>query len=245
MLMLHKKIYTISLFGCLSVFSFGQKFLKINQSNLPLKYYFDGDSLQKSQPVYEFYASDLITLGEYKLFLKALRKDSGEVCYQKHLPSADTYEEEMIAKYRSSKEFDAYPVIGISWDNAQDYCQWIGRKNKDGAAYDYRLPNVTEWLVLSHSVLREELSVDSLFSEWTGNEMDEAMFGYCKDHQLTFAPGSTTKNPSDIEPLLNRKIVLGNSFMERFALPIDASMRSYFANEGYKSVSFRIVRVKK
>jgi hypothetical protein len=239
-----KKIYVFLIFSCLNFWLFGQEFIKINKSNLPLKYYFDGDTLQKNQKIDEFFTTDLITLGAYKTFLNALKIDSGETCYNQHLPKADKYEEEIIATYFSTNEFDNYPVIGVSWDNALDYCQWIGRKNGNLQKYTYRLPNVKEWLVIRHTELKKDLTIDSLFSEWTSNEMDESMYLYEQNNQLTFASGSTSKNPSSTHPALNRKIVLGDSFCEKFEYPINSSLRSYYANEGYKTIGFRIVRVK-
>ncbi|MCB0192663.1 MAG: SUMF1/EgtB/PvdO family nonheme iron enzyme [Anaerolineae bacterium] len=40
-----------------------------------------------------------------------------------------------IQGYRDDPAFDGYPAVGVTWDQAVDYCQWLGK----------RLPTEAEW----------------------------------------------------------------------------------------------------
>jgi formylglycine-generating enzyme required for sulfatase activity len=53
-----------------------------------------------------------------------------------------SYNESMTKKYFQHPSFNNYPVVGVSWIQANAYCSWL---SKDGK-YQYRLPTQAEFL---------------------------------------------------------------------------------------------------
>jgi formylglycine-generating enzyme required for sulfatase activity len=62
------------------------------------------------------------------------------LCWIRDLPYG--YNEPMINRYFQHPSFNNYPVVGVSWIQANAYCNWL---SKDGN-YDYRLPTQAEFL---------------------------------------------------------------------------------------------------
>ena len=51
------------------------------------------------------------------------------------------YPYDYIHKYFSRDVFDNYPVVGVSWHQAQAFCDWLSRQG----AFEFRLPNSVEF----------------------------------------------------------------------------------------------------
>ena len=62
------------------------------------------------------------------------------LCWIRDLPYG--YNEPMTKRYFQHPSFNNYPVVGVSWIQANAYCNWL---SKDGN-YDYRLPTQAEFL---------------------------------------------------------------------------------------------------
>jgi gliding motility-associated lipoprotein GldK len=63
-----------------------------------------------------------------------------------------SYNEPLTLKYFSHVAFDDYPVIGVTWKQANAFCNWrtnlqvtSNKKAGDTPAHDFRLPTETEW----------------------------------------------------------------------------------------------------
>lgn len=47
-----------------------------------------------------------------------------------------------VIDYYNSEQYDDFPVVGITWEQAMDYCKWRSEQVKDG---QFRLPTEEEW----------------------------------------------------------------------------------------------------
>lgn len=90
---------------------------------------------------------------DYQEFLFYISKDSGAYQDKPYLPKMDN---KYFNKYFLNPEFYYYPVIGITYKNAQDYCEWRAKQINVGLGemlenqvkkYEFkgRLPKLAEW----------------------------------------------------------------------------------------------------
>lgn len=226
----------------LNQWALSQNFITVNNSKLRIKELYTGRKSNVKTKYQGFEISDFITVGEYKVFLEVLYKDSGEFIYNKYLPQPNINEKTCIDAFWSNANYDNDPAIGVSWESALAYCKWSEKQQGSASNYSYRLPNVYEWTIYASQYAELNLKNFGNYSEWTINAKDESLnetiSKFKKDPLNTFEYDHKESDPQ----VLKRKIVLGNNFMEKFKFPIDAADRNYYANEGYRTIGFRILR---
>lgn len=90
----------------------------------------------------------------YRDFLSAIQSDPGK--YTSCLPdttvwrSIMTYNEPFTTYYFRHPSYDNYPVVGVSFENAQAYCQWLTEsynadEKRKFSKVIFRLPSIEEW----------------------------------------------------------------------------------------------------
>ena len=119
-------------------------------------------SVPKRTNVDPFYISATeVTNGEWKEFYQDKIKELGEVKgKRKYFPDTSQWVKEfpysyngpMAKNYFSQAKFDNFPVVGITWDQANAYCHWkttklkvlLDKKGVQGSI-EFRLPTEAEW----------------------------------------------------------------------------------------------------
>ena len=234
--MLNNLIF-ISFIFILSI-SYGQNIsffqVKKKSINFAQKMGYQSDSSIIDVPTFKI--SNQITLRQYKQYLSSIEKDSSYVFYLSQLPKIE-WQINLTKKYLISKEYDNEPVIGVSMDNACNFAKWYtATQNKEKLVY--RLPTLSEWISMNE---QKNTSSNSILLDWTLNAFDESVFFFG-----TIGNGYFYQHKKDDSKSFKRKCVIGKSFRISLADPVKISLKySYYADEGYADVGFRLIEVSK
>jgi formylglycine-generating enzyme required for sulfatase activity len=94
-----------------------------------------------------------VSVKQYFDYLKSVKKDSSEQFYQASLPDIN---KAPLKDYFSNKKYFDFPVVGVSFKQAMDYCKWLtaveNQKLKSKGkppVQDFRLPSEVEWVYAS------------------------------------------------------------------------------------------------
>lgn len=111
---------------------------------------------QKTVSINSFYIFPFeVSNGFYRLFLEDIKK-SDTVLYKKALPDTTVWRDKLsycepyVEYYFRHPAYDRYPVVGVSYEQCNMFCEWLAtkynndikRKNKK---IKFRLPNRYEW----------------------------------------------------------------------------------------------------
>ncbi len=119
------------------------------------------DNQQRQVTVASFYIDETeVANVDWKEFLYFIRRDSSEEKYKMLLPDTTVwyrdlaYNDPYVQYYFQHEAFHWYPVVGVSWHQANEYCKWrtaivnAKRLERDEEAIlypAYRLPTEAEW----------------------------------------------------------------------------------------------------
>ncbi len=205
-----------------------------------------GDSSNgKEDKIKGFQISELVTYKEYKEYLNAIRKDSSFKYYQTQLPDSNIGSNEVRAKYIGSSEFDELPVLGISWDNAMNFCRWKTiKENGDSVQFLYRLPNCSEWLAAYWNLSKNNIQNDfnKKYSDWLLNTKFENILEFRANWKGSLIFEHNYFAGKDESLTLKRKLVIGDSYLFQQEKLLNYCLFNYYSTEGYRQVSFRYVK---
>tara|TARA_B100001559_G_scaffold271741_1_gene240374 strand:- start:152 stop:1372 length:1221 start_codon:yes stop_codon:yes gene_type:complete len=93
--------------------------------------FYTHDNVERTVTVQSFYLDQTEIANIHWLeYLHYIRRDSSEAFFQSALPDTTVWEKELayntpyVSNYLRYPGFRYYPVVGVSWDQAVDYCRW-------------------------------------------------------------------------------------------------------------------------
>ncbi len=193
-------------------------------------------SADRSASINGFEVGFQITFREYKRFLAAVRQDSGEAAYRNLLPDSTIGTTEQYHRYLLEAEYDDFPVVGISWENALRYCVWRSMQeiSKPGTHYLYRLPTMLEWNA-AFEVLKGVKNTD--FNQDYADWLMDAFY----ENSFMYAPAAVYGYDKS-DRLSHRRRFIGNSYFISFRDPASFRGLYQYASQGHPFLGFRCVR---
>lgn len=192
-----------------------------------------------------------VTVTEYMEYVESLENGVSKQAYEE--AQADK-SKAPFEGYYTSKEYEKYPMVGVTVKQAEEYCLWVTKKENEKLAkkgkapvYNYRLPSEMEWVYASFGGRNpEDLDIPAItelnktqkgdfndwgianmldnVSEWTSSSFDTEKY--------------MTELPSHSGTNLDQVIVKGNNYKN--SLPGDMLVLN--GNQSYDFVGFRYVR---
>ncbi|MEO6036877.1 MAG: SUMF1/EgtB/PvdO family nonheme iron enzyme [Saprospiraceae bacterium] len=174
-----------------------------------------GDTLRegnyKEKPIHSVTLSDFylgkyaVTFAEFKLFIEdshyqtVAEKEGWSFTWNKQKKEwqkayAINWQHNVGSKLRTELEYN-HPVIHVSWDDAQTYCQWLSAKTD----LDFRLPTEAEW---------EFAAREGGHNHRFGNGKNVA-----SPIEINFNAGGTLKQPYSLTGEYLEKTIAVNAFL--------------------------------
>jgi formylglycine-generating enzyme required for sulfatase activity len=86
-------------------------------------------------------------------------------------------------RFYIAKGFENHPIVGITWDGATEYCQWLSEKT----GKKYRLPTEAEWEYAAKGGLNSKF-------QYSGSDNLNAVGWYNGNAKGTYAVGTRQAN---------------------------------------------------
>lgn len=180
-----------------------------------------------------------ITFAEYKVYLEAIKKDSSYPFYKSQLPDSNITTAKNYEAYITDKKYENFPVMGIRWEAAMNYCKWktLSENKVDDIKFVYLLPKVSQWLDAFNYLETNKIpnDFDKNYADWTSNVYFEGAYGVSSFPYDVIYYIRQNDKPRD-----KRKRVIGSSFLYANTTLLDD--RSFYAFNGYRFIGFRIVK---
>ena len=215
--------------------------LGFSERDYGIGYAVDTDKINFRMSIDSFEISSQITFRQYKTYLESVKKDSSFSFYLSQFPDSNITSKKNYAIYMSNKSYDDFPVAGISWEAAMNYCKWRTLQENVGTniKFIYRLPKVSEWLAaydfLEKSKSKNDFSKN--YSDWTMSLYFEGAYGF----KNSFSYDISYLQKHEDQARDKRKVVIGNSYLFQKEKLLTHST-GYYAFNGYRQIAFRLVK---
>ena len=132
-------------------------------------------SIVKPTTVESFYISATeVTVAEWFLFYEDMVERYGDKEAEKYYPEINpwvrefsfSYYQKMAENYWTDYQYDDYPVLGVSWTQAMDFCKWMSEETN----LKIRLPRESEWeyAALGREIEETDLIQEAKYYPWEG-----------------------------------------------------------------------------
>jgi len=191
-----------------------------------------------------FEISRQVTLKEYKGYLNAIKRDSSHAFYLSQLPGDGLQPQEKWQQYLTGSEYEDYPVLGVSWEQAMNYCHWkTTQDNAEMARFTYRLPHSSEYLAAYAYLSSNDAEHDfnQHYADWLFNAWDESALFFGKKYSDPWPFDQVYDHKPGDPPALRRKSIIGNSYLYQTER-LRESMTYGYNDRGYRYIGFRYVK---
>lgn len=187
----------------------------------------------------DFSISRKISLGEYRQFVESQPSEM----YHQLRPDTSITHAEAYRAYWETDDYDKYPALGISWDNAMAYCQWrtLEEQRPGSYSYYYTLPTYYQWIGAFRQLdsKRKKHDFNQDYADWLLHAYPITEYSFLHDLNPDLAYQEDT-----LELLkLQRSLSIGASYHRQLANIRDYYRQEMTKNRGYADVGFRIVKV--
>jgi len=199
-----KKIFFIFLILALSSFS-KKKDEFFDIKNLKKEY----AKIKEDLYVSKYEVSNL----QYRNFLSDLMNSNQKTIYQICLPdslcwrSPSNYNEPFTQYYFRHKSYDNYPVVGISYEAANHYCNWLTQKynqepKRKFRKVSFKLLTKEEWIFAA-----SDSDPSKVYTWGTGFMQNNRKQYLCNFKHTSFVIDSSSKKYKEIDNLENKSFI--------------------------------------
>ena len=150
---------------------------------------------------------------QYRNFLSDLMNSNQKTIYQICLPdtlcwrSPSNYNEPFIKYYFRNESYDNYPVVGISYEAANQYCTWLTQKYNQDPKRKFRkvcfkLLTKEEWIFAAR-----DSDTSKVYTWGTGFIQNNRKQFLCNFNHTSFIYDSTTKKLNEVPNIDNHSFI--------------------------------------